>query len=311
MPFQNDGIDHISETETESDTRSPASPFKLSKAFSNDDWNEYPISGSMEINDFSKGDSVHTSPELQLGLHHFKSQYRMQLRQKDTEIEILKKDIESLLVKHQIPFRQKELENKSLKVDIEDLLDQRSRLERTERELRAEISHLIRARNYRELTANDPIETYVFKLHHQTWKQHEQLQNKGKLATFVHLTSTQQVRLEMDEISDMMEHIGTELESVFHGHDSSIPLLAPKIESDSELGSLIHIALGMSITSLSNKSLSEIMPHTTMRSIIQALTLASLKKWVFDINWPNFDSESSILFKTYKDIIAMYGKLKI
>jgi len=107
-------------------------------------------------------------------------------------------------------------------------------------------------------------------------------------------------------IANEFENIRSRSKMTFKLSDGLTPLIPDHIppESDTEL-LLQALLIGESETSTLSSSLLDCITSTKPQSIIRAVIGVSLRDWVFDSDWPDFDKEKSQPLRKYREYILL------
>jgi hypothetical protein len=189
--------------------------------------------------------------------------------------------------------------------EVEELAERERKLEQSERELRMENIHLILARQERERAGKDPLETKLYLLNADLWAFDQRVRKMEELNRFTHPDLEAERSFESEKIDDLMDQMGSELESI----TISSPIIGQSLASDSDLGSLIRTASadgvgrGGEIWWLRNcvsKFDSEIG--------IRVLVLGAVRDWVFGAKFPDFTPIEMRLLGAYREVVISYGE---
>lgn len=162
------------------------------------------------------------------------------------------------------------------------------------------------ARDERRLAGKNPGEEESYQKSHEIWSLTNKLQKMRELLNFTVEDPQQGSIREKIRIEQVMDLLGSELESILHGHDITLPLKCPIVVPGSQLHSLVQGAFGQDTAigqekPLLRSAIAKFQPTV----VIRCLVVAALREWVFMSNFPNFGT--TLLLQAYRDSIMVQG----
>ena len=191
--------------------------------------------------------------------------------------------------------------------EVDSLRSTISKHAQTELSLRAEIQHLVIARQARELAGKDPLEYELFQLNQTVWSLNRRVHEMQKLAGFAKIGRDGETRAEgverrvvdeaMDKIVEELQLLGCERHA-----------LAPRIEENGDLGALLGTVFE-DIPEAKERvgRLRNAFPKFGVVVLVRMFVLAALRDWVFATAFPDFSPRNVKLLEAYRDIILTHG----
>ncbi|KAH7305660.1 hypothetical protein BKA65DRAFT_200872 [Rhexocercosporidium sp. MPI-PUGE-AT-0058] len=208
------------------------------------------------------------------------------LIQKDTEITTLRK------MWHQ--------EVDSLRVTI-------SKSTQTELSLRAEIQHLVIARQERERAGKDPLEYELFQLNQTIWSLNRRVYEMQRLAVFAQTDCEKRDGIEMRVIDEAMNKIESELQLLMHGRNVNMRVVMTKIEESGDLGALLKSMFEDNSGAKDRMAeLNGMLAKFGSGVLVRTFALAALREWVFATAFPDFAPRNVRLLEAYRHIIITH-----
>ena len=183
-------------------------------------------------------------------------------------------------------------------------------LTETIQRLEAEKSHMELARKERDRACGHPYEETSYLKNHEIWALSQQLQRIAENSIFARLEPENETPFNSDDIDKAINTIQFELQSIMCGHDFRAYLQIPKIERQSDFGSLIRSALEIGQDDRHLGPVKAMLARFDPRHIIRIFFVAALRDWVFMSDYPNFtpvDDRHDYL-RAYRDIIMIVGR---
>jgi hypothetical protein len=222
----------------------------------------------------------------------------------------------------EVPFDQKfreDIRRKDIEIsnireqwqqEVDELSQQHARSAQTEIELRAQIKHLEMARDARRLAGRDTLEDELFQMNNNIWSLTRKVQEVQILTSFTVQAPRQTFSEIKSEIQNTMDHVNSELESILNGHDTTILLQVPSIDSNSDLGALVRSMSGNCISIDQEVAWLKrcIMRSSSSEMVVRALTAAALREWVFATPFPNFVPTPCPLLRAYQEAMMTQSK---
>jgi hypothetical protein len=217
-------------------------------------------------------------------MQHVNEMQTRQLRQKDQEIARIRAQWQ---------------------LDAERSAEREYKLEQETKELRAQNTNHVLARQDRERAGPDYLEAGLFNNTHELWKLARRVEEMIKAETFTRQDLPGGRMLDPKALDNAMDQIASELECIAPPHNLERPTFA----SDSDLGSLVRT---ISIGSVGQKEevrwLRMEMLKFEPETVVRALAIGALRDWVFSTKFPSFAPEDSRLLGAYRDIVAEHGE---
>lgn len=214
--------------------------------------------------------------------------------------------VEVLRLRHEVNAVREQWHQEVERFERED-----QRRKQIENDLRAEIAHLKIARDDRQKAGKNPLEEILFAKDEEIWFLKQKNHEMQRLAGFAQSIPKQPKSLPQKDISNALQAIGNELQSIFHGHDLGLPWFRPSMAEDTDLASLAAITFADSngSGSLVQQLWNSLSKWGTV-VVVRALAVAALRNWVFATEFPDFgrNGDPRILL-AYRAAILTHGKL--
>ena len=183
-------------------------------------------------------------------------------------------------------------------------------LTETIQRLEAEKSHMELARRERDRACGHPYEDTSYLKNHEIWALSQQLQKVAENSIFAQLEPEHETPFNSDDIDKAINTIQFELQSIMCGHDFRKHLQIPRIERQSDFGSLIRSALEIGQDDRHLGPVKAMLARFDPRHIIRIFFVAALRDWVFMSDFPNFTpvEDRHNYLHAYRDIIMSVGK---
>jgi len=181
------------------------------------------------------------------------------------------------------------------------------KLEQEAKELRAQNTNHVLARQDCERAGANYLEAGYFNNAHELWKLARRVEGMIKAETFTGQNLPRGRILDQETLDNAMDQISSELECIAPPHNLGYPTFV----SDSDLGSLVRtISIGSVGEQEEVNWLRMVMLKFEPETIVRALTIGALRDWVFSTKFPNLApaAADSRLLEAYRDIIADHGK---
>lgn len=190
--------------------------------------------------------------------------------------------------------------------EVDSLRTTLSQSTQTELSLRAEIQHLVIARQKRERAGKDPLEYELFQLNQTIWSLNRRVHEMQKLTTFTRMDGEKRSGIETRVVDEMMESIESELQLLVHGRETA-PV--SKVEENSDQGALLksvfeEISEPKDRVAKLNGMLVKFGPGVLVRTF----AMAALREWVFATAFPDFAPRNVRLLQAYRNIIVTHGE---
>ncbi|KAJ8062987.1 hypothetical protein OCU04_008232 [Sclerotinia nivalis] len=204
--------------------------------------------------------------------------------------------------------------------EVEKLSMKEAEAQRTIRDLKAEVKHLIEARKARqdegrktqEEDVNVSRETRQFEDLEEIYRLTKENREIHKFATFADLNSPGSLHLGQNTVDDAMDQIQFELSSISY-HRNTTGRLFPRIFAISgDLRNLTLSAFSSDIeTATGRNDVETIMKKFGAQTCIRVLVLAALRDWVFMSRFPNFTPSNPRILSSYRHIISSLGECPV
>jgi hypothetical protein len=191
----------------------------------------------------------------------------------------------------------------------ESLVDSEKELQeslKVVKELNRDIHQLDIARKQRDEQYGGPIEEQMVKQQKQVYDLRNELQARQRLGTFTILSRSSRHQGAATEIKSGFEDTYNNSSQIFQCLDIDVFPFIPQLDQNESLLGLTERLCGLRTDGFitSKEELSKFDPTVLLR----ALTTAALQEWVFESDFPKFDSESSITLAVYRNLLANQGK---
>lgn len=191
--------------------------------------------------------------------------------------------------------------------EVDSLRSTISKHAQTELSLRAEIQHLVIARQARELAGKDPLEYELFQLNQTVWSLNRRVHEMQKLAGFAKIGRDGETRAEGVErrvVDEAMDKIVEDLQLL--GCDRHALML--RIEESGDLGALLG-TLFEAIPEAKDRvgKLRNTFAKFGAGLLVRTFVLAALRDWVLATAFPDFSPQNVKLLEAYRDIILTHG----
>lgn len=173
-------------------------------------------------------------------------------------------------------------------------------------ELNRDMHYMEMARKARAEQYGKPIEVQL--MHHQKQVRdlHNELNARSRLGTFTALSSAARHHGATKDLKRGFEDIYSKSRQVFHRLDLDVFPFIPPVNHHTDL-----LALAQRVFEAGRND-SLLPPDIELSNfdpivLIRALTSAALQEWVFESDFPKFDTELSVILAAYRDLLANQG----
>lgn len=225
-----------------------------------------------------------------------------------------KRKLENLEKIHAAELKSSDLEISMMRQqwydEVDNLREQLEKKKEIEIELRVELHTREMAKSERRLAGNDRLEDKLADMRTNEYLLTKQVQDLRRQFNFASL-NTQHVAMQTEQsIQSTMELIGSELESILHGHDSTEILRVPKSTSISnDLCTLMQSLSGdQSVIGKEISCLRGWLCKFDAETVVRSFVVAALQEWVFTSDFPNFSPSKSRLLSAYRQALVMHSK---
>jgi len=212
-----------------------------------------------------------------------------------------------------------ELQQKNLEItniqqqwqeEVDKLNQQLIRSNHVENELKAQLKHHQMAQSESKLAGKDPLEDVIFQNHQQIWELTRKIQDMRNQLSYTESGTRNSFASLESKINKTMASISSELESILHGHDTSCPLQPPGAATSGDLAGLVRALFGKDVAAGQEGARLKtcILKLGAPEMIVRSLTVAALKEWVFETNFPNFTKKPMPLLRAYQESVMTMGK---
>ncbi|PVH73663.1 hypothetical protein DL98DRAFT_594849 [Cadophora sp. DSE1049] len=173
----------------------------------------------------------------------------------------------------------------------------------TELSLRAEIQHLVIARQARELAGKDPLEYELFQLNQTVWSLNRRVHEMQKLAGFAKMDGEGRDGVERRGVDEAMERIAEELQLLGCGRD----VVVPRVEENGDLIALLRTVMEDTLEEKDKvEELRIVLAKLGAGVLVRTFVLAALRDWVFASAFPDFSPRNVKLLQAYRKIIIAH-----
>jgi hypothetical protein len=270
----------------------------------------------------AKSKQQKTRPESQL---HVRKPHQQQSRQGESStLRITKKDvptapIQDLSAEEKAQYEQllAQKNSEAIKIRLEwqeetrNLKKENGRLREENIDLIQKVSHLELARDMRAADG-DPWEHEFYRKNKEIYELEKKVSIMRNQMHFIPDSSTLNSSPSRDvdsAIQSTMEFLQAELESILHGHDTSIPLQVPTKIRSIDLNTLIRSIHSTGVEGGEQKLLRQWSLKFEPDMVIKPLVLAALREWVFAPTFPVFTSKNTRLLDAYRRALMSQGNL--
>jgi len=198
--------------------------------------------------------------------------------------------------------------------EVDEIRDRESRLKTVELELRDENQHLVIARQERERAGKDPLEYQLFQKNQEIWMLTKRVHETQRLASFTKDERSRNPSMNTTVIDDAIDLIGSGIEPIMQGHDTSVPLHVPRTFSTLDNGDfafLIQSLLGEEPQKEDKGSLfRNLASKFDPQSIVMIMAASALREWVFHTDFPSFNPGDVRLLQAYRKTVMGHGEFR-
>lgn len=204
----------------------------------------------------------------------------------------------------------KDSEIKRLESEVEKLYASESKMKEESKRLRAEKHHLTLAIHERMLAGRDPLEMNLSLKNQEIWDLNHRILKLQNLVGYFQDVPKQGNALPASVIDDAIDEIVSELDSIPYGHSFENGLLTPEVSSDTDLGALIRSTLGPEGATKEEKMLKDCVAAFDFdpEIVIRTFTIAALRDWVFETDYPSLTPDRPALLDAYRTIALRFGE---
>jgi hypothetical protein len=191
----------------------------------------------------------------------------------------------------------------------ENLVDKERELQESQdfvEDLNRDIHYLNMARRQRDEQYGSSIEEQMVKLQKQVHNLLNELQARRRLGTFTRLPPASHHQGAKTNIKSSFEDAYRNSNTIFRGLEIKEFPFIPELQIHENLLGLAQRIAGSrldSVSQLQDRELLSVDPVALLRS----LSTAALQNWVFETDFPNFESDSSSTLAAYRDLLANQG----
>jgi hypothetical protein len=191
----------------------------------------------------------------------------------------------------------------------ENLVDKKRELQESQDlvvDLNRDVHYLNMARKQREEQYGSTIEEQIVKLQKQVHNLVNELQARRRLGTFTRLSPVSHHQGAKTNIKNSFEDAYSTSNMIFRGLEIEEFPFTPELQMHEKLLGLVRRIAGLrtnSVSQLQDRDLLSVDPVALLRS----LSTAALQAWVFETDFPNFESDSSSTLAAYRDLLASQG----
>jgi hypothetical protein len=164
------------------------------------------------------------------------------------------------------------------------------------------------AQNERDLRRGEPFEAFIAKKNQYIDKLQKQLADRQGFGAFTKSFQTSPATHPKLSVEEGFKDVYSDCQNIPCQYDRERPLYIPALELHDDLRLLVVRGLGTRPqgnvrAEEANIGFSKLSPQ----AIVRAVTTSALREWVFEDDFPNFDSKSKLL-TNYREAIAKLGK---
>jgi len=187
--------------------------------------------------------------------------------------------------------------------EVKELHDKQDVMKATITELEARVHNKSLAKEDRQHVGDDWLEERLYQQRQEIWRLTQCIHNIEQASNFACHDGPDESGVRKNLIDKALESIQFELGSLMCGHR----LVAPKIERQSELGSLLRSVLGIEKDAMHREALKAFLARFDAEYVMRAFFVAALRDWVFETAFPTVLPSNDRSLNTYRQVVFDFG----